>query len=85
MPEWIGYWLDDKTFLAPAADKDGTIYWCKFTIFAPRNKDGSITYDHLTGKYFEMEIIDSNNFEWHGMKYKLDLNKELELKYEMEW
>lgn len=71
MPEWIGYWLDDKTFLAPAVDKEGTTYWCKFTTFAPRDENGSITYDHLTGKYFEMEIIDPNDFEWHGMRCKI--------------
>ena len=71
MSAWTGYWLDDYTFIAPAINKDKTIYWIKITTFSPKDKNGTITYDHLTEKYFEMEIIDPNDFEWHGMRYKI--------------
>lgn len=68
-----GYWLDDYTFICQAVDKDQKVYWCKLTTFMPKDKNGNITCDLITGKYFEMKIIDPDNFEWKGYKCKLSL------------
>ena len=73
MPIAHGYWLDDKTFLCPAVDKDGTMYWCKLTTYTPRDENGNITYDHLSGKYFDMEIVDPEHFEWKGQILRLTI------------
>ena len=71
MPEWTGYWLDDRTFLTQAIDKDGIMQWCMITTSIPRDKNGNITYDHLTGKLFDLEIIDPDNFYWKGQHLKM--------------
>ena len=68
-----GYWLDDYTFICPAVDKDKNIQWIMITTAMPKNSEGTIQYDHITGKYFDMTIIDPNNFEWKGKRLKIEL------------
>ncbi len=69
-----GYWLDDYTFICPAVDKDGMILWCKLTTTLPRDKDGTIKFDPVSGKGFDLEIINPHNFEWNGYKLSLEVN-----------
>ena len=79
MPTFTGYWLDDYTFLCPATsekDNDGTIYWCKLTMALPRGKDDTIQFDPVTGKAFDMEIIDPEDFEWKGRRLRLCITQE---------
>lgn len=77
MPIAHGYWLDDHTFIAPAVDKDGVISWVKLTTYAPRDEDGNVKYDPITGKLFDLEIIDPDDFEWKGMRLKLCTSDQL--------
>ena len=66
-----GYWLDDSTCIFPAMDKDGIVSWWKLTTALPKDKDGTINFDPISGKGFDLEAIDPHNFEWNG--YKLSL------------
>ena len=68
-----GYWLDDYTFICLAKDKDGKVYWTKLTTYVPKDKYGNITCDPFTGRYFDIEIIDSDHFEWKGQIFKLQI------------
>lgn len=73
MPEFTGYWLDEYTFLCPAVDKNDpyTVKWCMMKTALPRNKNGTIEFDPVSGKYYDLIILDNDEFEWKGMKCKI--------------
>ena len=68
---FTGYWLDDYNFLCPAVDKDKNNYWVLIKTVLPRDENGSISFDPISGKAFDMEIIDPDCFEWQGRKCKI--------------
>ena len=67
-----GYWLDDYNFLCPARTKDGETQWVLLTTYAPKDKNGTITCDNITGKYFDITLIDNpNDFKWKGKRVRI--------------
>ena len=61
-----GFWLDNYTFICPCRYIGDTFLWCKITLAVPKDKDGGIPFDHVTRKYFDIEIINPRNFKWNG-------------------
>lgn len=73
---FTGYWLDDYTFICKAYDKETKDYkWVKITTILPREKDGTIRFDPISHKAFDMEIIDPNNFYWNGKRLTIEEEK----------
>ena len=69
MLEWIGYWLDDYTFVSPLAN---TFLWVKITLEIPRDKTtNKITFRPGQHKLFSIEYIDPKRFEYNGEQVKL--------------
>lgn len=66
---FTGYWLDDYTFICKAYDVEIKDYkWVEIKTILPKEKDGTIRFDSVSQKAFDMEIIDPNNFYWNGKR-----------------
>lgn len=67
-----GYYLDDKTIVSPGIDSEGNTKWWLIT-FTKEIVDGFIQLDQYGEKFFDMKEIDPNDFEWSGMRLKINL------------
>lgn len=66
---FTGYWLDDYTFICKAYDVEIKDYkWVEIKTILPKEKDGTIRFDDVSQKAFDIEIIDPNNFYWNGKR-----------------